>query len=96
MVYSQAKVSNDSTSTSIGHFQYILDMFLAPKWNQHRKLINPSFRLPVLRTFFPIFNRNSRQFTDSLETLVGTGPHNLSDILQKLTLSTAMGKVNIL
>ncbi|KAL5284028.1 hypothetical protein ACFFRR_006352 [Megaselia abdita] len=69
-----------------------------PKWNIHRKAINPTFNQKVLVNFVPIFNEEVNLFVEEVTQNVSNHSKdlNLSISLQKLSLNnaarTTMGK----
>lgn len=64
------------------------------KWRSHRKLIAPTFHLNVLKSFIDLFNENSRQVVQKLNTEVGKtfDAHDyMSEATVEILLETAMG-----
>ncbi|KAJ6648810.1 Cytochrome P450 4g15 [Pseudolycoriella hygida] len=64
------------------------------KWRSHRKLIAPTFHLNVLKSFIDLFNENSRQVVQRLNSEVGKtfDAHDyMSEATVEILLETAMG-----
>lgn len=60
-----------------------------PRWNMHRKLLNPAFGHKVLLSFLPIFNTETALLVKALDDLVDEGEKDLTPLLQRFTLSIA-------
>lgn len=62
-----------------------------PKWNIHRKAINPTFNQKVLINFIPIFNEEVNNFVEELAK-INDSEIEISTLLQKLSLNNAARK----
>ncbi|KAL7730290.1 hypothetical protein ACLKA6_016543 [Drosophila palustris] len=60
-----------------------------PRWSVHRKLLNPAFGHKVLLSFVPIFNTETASLLKSLDKFVDNGENDLTQLLQRFTLSIA-------
>ncbi|XP_037816413.1 probable cytochrome P450 313b1 isoform X2 [Lucilia sericata] len=67
----------------------------APRWNKHRRLINPAFSRQVIHTFLPIFNQEANILLTKL-IMAQCQPLEIYEILKRSVLETAcqttMGK----
>ncbi|XP_023290890.2 probable cytochrome P450 313b1 [Lucilia cuprina] len=67
----------------------------SPRWNKHRRLINPAFSRQVIHTFLPIFNQEANILVTKLMT-TQCQPLEIYEILKRSVLETAcqttMGK----
>lgn len=66
-----------------------------PKWNIHRKAINPTFNQKVLVNFVPIFNEEVNLLVeDVIKTVTEQNKDlNISMLLQRLSLNNAARKI---
>ncbi|XP_066260623.1 cytochrome P450 4C1-like [Euwallacea similis] len=66
-----------------------------PKWQQHRKIISPSFHFKVLDSYTEIFAEKAEQFSKYLEKYEGQGYFDITEDLTKIALDiiaeSAMG-----
>lgn len=46
-------------------------------WKQNRKMLNPCFNFNIIKSFFPIFNEESRTMIDVLKSKVGKGSFDM-------------------
>lgn len=65
------------------------------KWRSHRKLIAPTFHLNVLKSFIDLFNENSRQVVQKLNTEVGK-TFDAHDYMSEATVEILLGKYVVL
>lgn len=67
-----------------------------PKWNTHRKAINPTFNQKVLLNFVPIFNEEVNLFVkDAIQSVIKKNEDlNIFILLQKLSLNNAARKLD--
>ncbi|XP_055908580.1 probable cytochrome P450 313b1 [Eupeodes corollae] len=67
----------------------------SPRWNKHRKLINPAFSRQIINQFLPIFDSSANILITKLQTN-GDEKQHLYDLLKKCVLKaacqTTMGK----
>lgn len=63
-----------------------------PKWNVHRKAINPTFNQKVLINFVQIFNEEVNLFVEDVIQNVMTEKKDIFVLLQKLSLNNASRK----
>ncbi|XP_030749698.1 probable cytochrome P450 4d14 [Sitophilus oryzae] len=56
------------------------------KWKSHRKVITPSFHFSILPKFIDIFERVNKKLIDKLETKVGEGSIEISQLISLCTL----------
>lgn len=47
--------------------------FLAARWRLHRKLLEPTFRVNILNSFVPIFEKHALNLCDRLGKLAENG-----------------------
>lgn len=64
------------------------------KWRSHRKLIAPTFHLNVLKSFIDLFNENSRQVVQKLNTEVGK-TFDAHDYMSEATVEILLGKLSV-
>ncbi|KAI8121887.1 putative cytochrome P450 313b1 [Lucilia cuprina] len=67
----------------------------SPRWNKHRRLINPAFSRQVIHTFLPIFNQEANILVTKLMT-TQCQPLEIYEILKRSVLETACRKFNLL
>ncbi|XP_055851883.1 probable cytochrome P450 313b1 [Episyrphus balteatus] len=67
----------------------------SPRWNKHRKLINPAFSRQIINNFLPIFDSAANILLEKFQTC-GDQKQDIYDLLKKCVLQTAcqttMGK----
>ncbi|XP_049865564.1 cytochrome P450 4g15-like [Pectinophora gossypiella] len=64
------------------------------KWRSHRKIIAPTFHINILKSFIPVFNKNSKNVVDKLKNEMDK-TFDIHDYMSEATvdilLETAMG-----
>ncbi|XP_075144816.1 cytochrome P450 313b1 [Haematobia irritans] len=67
----------------------------SPRWNKHRRLLNPVFARKVVQSFLPIFNSEANAFVNRVALSQGQ-PMEIYELLKKTVLEiscqTTMGK----
>ncbi|GAB0086064.1 hypothetical protein DMENIID0001_000500 [Sergentomyia squamirostris] len=67
----------------------------ASKWKLHRKLINSTFNLKILKSFVPIFNKEFKMMISQISKIAGKYPIDLNEYIEPVTLDivcqTTMG-----
>lgn len=67
----------------------------AEKWKVHRRLINPTFNRNVLKSYIPIFNRETNLLTKLLDKEVECGgAFDIYKYMDRCTLDTICRKLN--
>lgn len=67
--------------------------FTAPEiWKPLRKLMNPSFSMKVLQTFYPILNEKITYLVENLNKQVQTPHFNILPFLNECTFEMISGK----
>lgn len=64
----------------------------AEKWKEHRRLINPTFSRQVLKSYIPIFNKETNTLTKLLAKEVNQGPFDIYKFIDRCTLDTICRK----
>lgn len=64
----------------------------AEKWSEHRRLINPTFNRQVLKSYIPIFNKETNTLTDLLAKEVDGGAFDIYEYMDRCTLDTVCRK----
>lgn len=75
------------------HFYFIFVLYTGHKWRSHRKLIAPTFHLNVLKSFIDLFNDNSRQVVQKLNTELGK-TFDAHDYMSEATVEILLGKLS--
>jgi cytochrome P450 len=60
-------------------------------WRNDRKLLSRAFTLPVIRSFLPIFNKNSKLLIGRLDKLAGDAPVNIHKAIDMYALESVLG-----
>jgi cytochrome P450 len=66
--------------------------FPDPRWRVDRKLMNPTFNLKILDSFFPIFNRKSQALVDNLTAKLDGSEFDVYVQIAKCTFNTVFGE----
>lgn len=72
--------------------QILFSTFTVRIWKVHRKLLNPSFNLKILKNFVPIFNEKSLKLVKCIETHVGKEEFDMYELMGRCTLDMVCGK----
>lgn len=64
----------------------------ADEWRFHRKNLNPSFYYNVVKSFYPIFNKNLKIFTKNLRKYAATGSLRLQPLIYSCAMDMICGK----
>lgn len=64
----------------------------AEKWKVHRRLINPTFNRNVLKSYIPIFNRETNLLAKLLEKELESGAFDVYKYMDRCTLDTICRK----
>ncbi|KAH8307642.1 hypothetical protein KR044_006848 [Drosophila immigrans] len=100
------QIFNSSNCTNKGDFYRFMSSAIgdglftssSPRWQKHRRLINPAFSRPILSNFLPIFNAESEVLLEKLQVEGVQNGKSLEiyQILKKIVLEaacqTTMGK----
>lgn len=60
--------------------------FVVKLWKVHRKLLNSSFNMKILKSFIPVFNEKSEILCKRLDSLVDKDPFDFYDVIANCTL----------
>lgn len=69
----------------------IYNIKIAPRWNKHRRLINPAFSRQVIHSFLPIFNQEANLLLKTFR-MTQDQPIEIYEILKKSVLEIACRK----
>lgn len=64
----------------------------AEKWKEHRRMINPTFNRQVLKSYIPIFNKETNTLTNLLEKQLDKGAFDIYKYMDRCTLDTICRK----
>lgn len=67
----------------------------ADEWRFHRKNLNPSFHYNVVKSFYPIFNKNLKIFTKMLQKRAETDHFRLQSLIQSCAMDMICGKSTV-
>lgn len=74
-------------------FVIIVHFISAPRWNKHRRLINPAFSRQNINNFLPIFNVEANLMLGKCADLAKSGEKfNIYEMLKRSVLETACRK----
>lgn len=73
-----------------------LTPFTAETWKTHRKLLNPSFNLKILKSFIPIFNEKTLMLAEKMDQMAGKEPFFFYDQISRCTLDIICGRFDMI
>lgn len=79
----------------IHSFSYYIKkyVFIEPSWNGHRKLFNKAFSHKILKSYIPIFVKESNNLIREIDLTITEGKEmDLWMLLQESTLKISTGK----
>lgn len=88
---------NFSLNILLNFFLFCFKMYAflsssADEWRFHRRNLNPSFHYNVVKSFYPIFNKNLKIFTKELRKYAGVGPFHLQLPIESCAMDMICGK----
>lgn len=60
----------------------------ADKWKEHRRMINPTFNRQVLKSYVPIFNKETNTLAKLLANEIAKGAFDIYKYMDRCTLDT--------
>lgn len=64
----------------------------AEKWKNHRRMINPTFNRHVLKSYIPIFNKETNTLTELISNEIGKSAFDIYKFMDRCTLDTICRK----
>jgi cytochrome P450 len=74
----------------IMHFKYIV----GDKWQEHRKILTPTFHFKILEEYVQVFNSNSQVLVQKLQECVGQPFVDINSLITMCTLDIICGKIH--
>lgn len=65
----------------------------AGTWSEHRRLLNPTFSRQVLKSYIPIFNKETRTLTQRLRQELDKGTFDIYNYMDRCTLDAVCRKL---
>jgi cytochrome P450 len=75
----------------------IIDLlyFVGDKWQEHRKILTPTFHFKILEDYVQVFNSKSQDLVQKLQAHVGQPFVDINSLITMCTLDIICGKMHL-